>query len=82
MATSLQEIDGFARFAKEKLEKVKQEDLSLEEILDEWRVNHPPADDLLAIEASLREMENGEHGRAFEEFSQEFRSRNAITGES
>ena len=70
-------IESFTRFAKEKVDR-EGNDLSIDDLFDEWRNQHPPADNLLAIKASLRDMENGEAGRPFDDFAKEFRQRNRI----
>ena len=70
-------IESFSEFAKAKVDQAGN-DLSIDDLYDEWRTQHPPADDLLAIKASLRDMENGETGRSFDDFAAEFRYRNGI----
>ena len=79
MATSEHEIDSFSEFAKSQL-RHRGSAVSLHELLDEWTIQNPPAEDALAIKASLRDMEHGETGRPFEEFAKEFRKRNKLTG--
>ena len=79
MATSEHEIDNFSEFAKSQL-KDRTFDVSLDELFDEWRTRNPPSEDALAIQASIRDMENGETGRPFAEFADEFRKRNNLTG--
>lgn len=70
-------IESFTQFAKEKVDQEGNE-LSIDDLFDQWRTQHPPTDDLLAIKASLRDMENGETGRSFDDFAKEFRQRNRI----
>ena len=70
-------IESFSEFAKAKVDQAGN-DLSIDDLYDEWRTQHPPADDLLAIKASLRDMENGETGRSFDDFAAEFRHRNGV----
>ena len=74
---TLELIDNFAQFAREQVHQ-RGEGLPIDELFDEWRVLHPPAEDWLAIQASLRDMERGETGRPFEEFAAEFRQRNDL----
>ena len=74
MATTEREIDGFAQFAKAQLGR-GGENLSLDDLLDQWRIQHPPAEDALAIKASIRDMDRGEAGRPFDQFAGEFRQR-------
>ena len=70
-------IESFSEFAKAKVDQAGN-DLSIDDLYDEWRTQHPPADDLLAIKASLRDMENGDTGRSFDDFAAEFRRLNGI----
>ena len=70
-------IDSFSQFAKAKVEQGGN-DLSIDDLFDEWRMQHPPGEDWLAIKSSLRDMEQGETGRSFSDFADEFRRRNGI----
>ncbi len=70
-------IESFTQFAMTMVDQEGNE-LSIDDLFDEWRIQHPPTDDLLAINASLRDMENGETGRSFDDFAKEFRQRNRI----
>ena len=70
-------IENFSEFAKAKVNQAGT-DLSIDDLYDEWRMQHPPTDDLLAIQASLRDMKSGETGRSFDDFAGEFRGRNGI----
>ncbi|MEM7560025.1 MAG: hypothetical protein AAF394_12975, partial [Planctomycetota bacterium] len=54
----------------------RQSPTSLSELLDEWTMLNPPTDDALAIQASIRDMENGDTGQPFDEFAKEFQKRN------
>ena len=77
MATSEQEINSFSAFAKSRI-KNGGDQFSLAELLDEWTIQNPPSEDALAIQASIRDMENGDTGRPFQEFADQFRKRNNI----
>ena len=77
MATSEQDIDNFYQFAKSRL--TNGSELSLEELFDEWMIKNPPHEDALAVQASIRDMENGETGRNFDDFAQDFRARNGLS---
>jgi hypothetical protein len=77
MATIEQELESFARFAKAKIDRGETA-LSIDVLFDAWRLQHPSEEDALAIRASIRDMEKGEKGRAFENFAGEFRDRNDI----
>jgi len=73
MATSLDDkIEDFTRFAKSH----SSEDVTMDELYDRWREKAFQETDALAVEASLRDMEQGEMGRPFDEFAAEFRKRN------
>ena len=78
MATSEYEIDSFSDFGKLPI-KNGGSSVSLDELFDEWRIQNPPSEDTLAIQASIRDMQNSETGRPFEEFATEFRKRNNLT---
>lgn len=71
-----QEIDDFTSFVKTHLSAGAA--TSLDELYDRWREDHPAAEDALAVQASLRDMERGETGRPFEEFAADFCKRNGI----
>ena len=78
MATSEQEINSFSAFAISRIKNGDAE-LSLAELFDEWTIQNPPSEDALAIQASICDMENGDTGRPFAEFAEEFRKRNDIS---
>lgn len=78
MATSEQDIDNFYQFAKSRLKNGGSE-LSLEQLFDEWTIKNPQHEDTLAVQASIRDMENGETGRAFDDFAIDFRERNGLS---
>ena len=77
MATTEQDIDSFAQ---QKLAQAEGE-LSMDDIYDEWRIQHPPSEDALAIKAALRDMHNGEKGRPLDEFLTELRAEKSIENE-
>ena len=70
-------IESFTQFAMTRVDQEGNE-LSIVDLFDDWRIRHPLTEDLLAIKASLRDMENGETGRSFDDFAKEFRQRNRI----
>ena len=78
MATSEQDIDNFSQFAKSRL-KDAGADLSLEELFDQWMIENPSQDDAIAVQASIRDMKNGEKGRDFGDFARDFRQRNGLS---
>lgn len=76
MATSLdKKIEDFTRFAKSHA----AEDTTMDELFDRWRARTLQETDALAVQASLRDMEQGETGRPFNQFSEEFRRKNGIS---
>lgn len=68
------EIEQFTAFAKANDARAE----SLDELFDHWREQSLAETDARAIAASLRDMETGETGRPFDEFSAEFRTRNGL----
>lgn len=78
MPTTEEEIRQFADFAAERL-RHSHDITSLEELVDEWRVKHPCADDAAAIRASLQDARRHE-GRNLAEFIGEFRERHGLGG--
>lgn len=77
MTATVKEIDDFAHFAKGQVVKGGA-NATIDELFDQWRIRNPPPEDLLAIKAALRDLENGETGQPYEEFAAEFRARNDI----
>ena len=78
MTTIQQELENFTVFARQQIAK-DETGWSIDELFNEWRLKHPPADGAKAVQASLRDMENGNTGREFGEFADEFRKLNGIT---
>ncbi len=79
MATIQQEIESFNTFVREKVGSGGC--TSMDDLYDQWRELHPAAEDALAIQASIRDMQNGDTGRPFEEFAEAFRKRNGISSD-
>jgi hypothetical protein len=79
--TATQELQSFYQFADERLRNGGG-DQTLDELYSEWRASHPASKELetnvLAVKASLRDMDQGERGRPLEEFAAEFQRRNGI----
>jgi len=71
------DIQDFTSFAKKQLSMGAT--FSIDELYDRWREGHPAAEDALAVQASLRDMDSGETGRPFDEFASDFAKRNKIT---
>lgn len=74
-------IESFRSFALQRLGR-EDGDLSIDELYDCWRQENTDdeqaREDLLAVQASLRDMERGERGRPLEEFARDFRTRRHI----
>ena len=76
MATNLEEtIDDFARFAKEH----SSSEVTIDDLYDLWRERARKETDAMAVRASLEDMKNGETGRPFDEFAEEFQEKNNIS---
>lgn len=75
------ELASFHRFVAAKLAENKL-DLSPEDAVDLWRVEHPYLEEFddatEAVMEALADMEAGDVGRPFEEFDREFRARHHI----
>ena len=66
----------FRDFINEKLKKNRNTDLSPEEALDEFRLDHNPLDDeddVAAIQAAIDDLEAGEKGMPLGKFDRELR---------
>ena len=78
MSVTREDIESFHRFAEKKLED-GEDGLTMEEFLDLWRLENPAAqhvaDDVLAVKAALRDLENGDRGVTFEEHIRETRTK-------
>ena len=70
MAVTEEELDSFHRFAAEKRAD-DGSDLTLQELLDLWQIENPAPEELrenvLAVKAAIRDMENGDRGMPFED---------------
>lgn len=81
MPLTQEQIDSFHRFASEQLRNGPAE-VTIDELYDLWRARNPAPEelhaDVLAVKASLRDMENGDPGQVFDEFQRNFRARNNI----
>lgn len=79
------ELASFHKFLAERL-KEDEVDLSPEEALDLWRVEHPSprerAETVMALREVLQDMDGGDKGVPFEEFDREFQQRKAATPEN
>ncbi|MEX0726474.1 MAG: hypothetical protein WD065_09420 [Planctomycetaceae bacterium] len=78
MSSLQHDLESFTRFAQQKIHTAGEE-LSIDDLYDQWRENHSTPDDAAAIAASVRDMENGKKGRDFAAFADEFTKRNGIS---
>ncbi len=82
MSPITKELQSFYQFADDRLRRDDDDSQSLDQLYAEWRAQHPSVEglkkDVLAVRASLRDLENGETGRPIEEFEREFRQRNGL----
>ena len=73
-------IEDFRSFALERLRRGA--DLSVDELYDCWRQENSDEnqarEDLLAVKASLQDMDRGERGQPFDEFARDFRARHSL----
>ncbi len=76
------ELASFYRFVGIKLNQ-QAADLSPEDVLDQWRAEHPALDDenddVIAVKQALADMEAGDLGRRWDEFDGEFRQRHGLS---
>ena len=77
-ASQTTELHEFHRFLTTKLSNGGA-DLSPEEVLDEWRQDHPDPeideDEVAAIQEAIDDMEAGDHGRPFDEAMADLRAK-------
>jgi hypothetical protein len=82
MIATLEELNEFRQFAAEQIGNGAEE-LSLEELVDRWRMlSHSPDElnnNVRAVQEAIADMERGETGQPFEEFAAEFRIRHDLT---
>jgi hypothetical protein len=75
------ELEAFHRFLEDQLSNGGCS-LSPEECLDLWRAQHPldgqTWEDINAVKEALDDMEAGDSGEPFHQFSEEFRKKNRL----
>jgi hypothetical protein len=78
MQLTLDELHRFHRFAEEKLSNGGG-DLTLEQMIDLWNIENPSSEqlqeDVLAVKAALRDLDNGDRGIPVEELIQKMRDK-------
>ena len=57
---TINQIEDFAAFAKGQIDA--GQDRSIDDLFDEWRQRASRETDALAVQASIRDLENGERG--------------------
>ena len=76
MSVTTEQIDSFHRFATNRL-KNGSEGLSMDELYDEWRTQHFSPEEIhenvLAVRAAIRDMENGDTGQDADDVIAELR---------
>jgi len=68
------QINEFTQFALSH----SSENVTLDDLYDRWRDQNHRDVDASAVEASLRDMDQGKTGRPFDAFANEFRQRNKL----
>lgn len=80
MAVTQEDLNQFHHFAAEKVAAGKDAE-SLEELLDLWHLENPDPkrlrEDVLAVQAALRDLEQGDRGIPFDEHLSELKARYA-----
>jgi hypothetical protein len=79
-----EQIDSFHRFATERIRGGS--DLSMDELYDLWRLEHPTPDELdenvRAVQAALDDFENGDRGMPLEEAIREIRKKHNLPADA
>ncbi len=85
MPTSTQELQNFQEYATARIQNDGAK-LELEDLLDEWKHKNQDTErlheDILAVKASLRDVESGETGTPVEDVIREIKTKYNQTGES
>ncbi len=84
MATTEQELESFAQFARARLHG-GDHDYSLDELFDLWRTENPSdtdyAENVAAVAGAINDFRHGDRGRPAGELSWELRKELGIAGE-
>jgi hypothetical protein len=84
MTTAEQELVSFTSYAQRIISSGRR-DLSIDELFDQWRAENPSdesyAENLAAINASIRDFKNGERGTIAGEHSAQLRREFEVSGE-
>jgi hypothetical protein len=84
MSTTEHDIASFTNFALQKIES-GQNDLTIDELFDQWRIENPSdelyAENVAAVQASIRDFKAGERGTIVGEHSAQLRREFGATGQ-
>ena len=84
MSVTIEELRRFHQFAEEKLSNCWA-DLTLDNLVELWNIENPSPErlheDVLAVKAALRDLDNGERGIPHEEHMREMREKYGIADE-
>jgi ferric-dicitrate binding protein FerR (iron transport regulator) len=76
MSTAAQELASFTIYAQQRIDS-GADDLSLDELFDQWRAENPSnelyAENVAAIQASIKDFKNGQRGAIAGEHSAQLR---------
>ena len=76
MAVTLQELEKFRQFACQHID-AGEDTGSLQDLLDLWYVENPDphqfSDDVLSLQAAIRDFDNGDPGLPFDEHLRQVR---------
>jgi hypothetical protein len=82
MGITRDEIDSFHEFATGQLDKSGAE-MTFAELYEMWRITYPAPDELseniAAIKAAIRDMENGDRGMPIDDHIREMRKKHSIS---
>lgn len=84
MAITHEQLDSFHEFAKGQLDN-NGSDLTFAELYEMWRVENPAdeelAENVAAVKAAIRDMEQGDRGVPFDDHIREMREKYVPTNE-
>ena len=84
MTTTQQELNSFTSYAQQIILSGRH-DLSIDELFDQWRTENPSdesyAENLAAINASIRDFKDGERGTIAGDHSMQLRSQFEVSDE-
>jgi hypothetical protein len=85
MSITLEQLNEFREYAEQRL-TAGSKAVDMVELAAEWQFQHESKghfkEDILAVRASLREMDAGETGRPMSEFLKEFEERHQVDRKS